>query len=333
MKKKVATAVVTVGILSAAYAGMASANTYSVQKGDTLSKIAKQYQTSVNDLKQWNRLTSDMIYINQTLKVSVDAAPAPVAFVPVNSVTEYTVVSGDYLGKIAKQFGTTVKELKQVNGLMSDLIYVGQKLKVSGVSQVVAPTPTVPAPPSAPAPSAPASDYIVKSGDTLSKIGLQFAMTVLELKTVNGLTSDRIYVGQRLTVAGAGTTPPPQVTGLAGTFINTAKSVIGTPYAWGGSTQSGFDCSGFIYYVANQSGKNIGRYSAAGYYSRTYYVDQPQPGDLVFFENTYKPGISHLGIYLGENQFIHADEKKGITISNLNSPYYTEHFDGFKRFY
>ncbi|MEH7111494.1 LysM peptidoglycan-binding domain-containing protein [Neobacillus niacini] len=336
MKKKVATAVVTVAILSGAYAGMASANTYSVQKGDTLSKIAKQYQTSVSDLKQWNGLSSDLIFINQTLKVANVTLLAPAPAAPAVTVTSYTVVSGDYLGKIAKQFGTTVQELKKVNGLLSDLIYVGQVLSVSAQTPIAPPqAPTTPAPPAPPTPTAPSSEYIVKSGDTLSKIGLQFAMTVLELKTVNGLTSDRIYVGQRLTVsgAGAGTTQPPQVTDFAGTLVNTAKSVIGTPYAWGGSTLSGFDCSGFIYYVANQSGKSIGRYSAAGYYSRTYYVDQPQPGDLVFFQNTYKPGISHVGIYLGDNQFIHADEKKGVSISNLGSPYYTEHFDGFKRFY
>ena len=335
MKKKVATAVVTVAILSGAYAGMASANTYTVQKGDTLSKIAIQYQTSVRDLKQWNGLTSDLIYINQTIKVANAAEPAPT--IPTVNATEYTVVGGDYLGRIAKQFGTTVQELKTINGLVSDLIYVGQVLKVSAQTPVapppapVAPTPAPPAP--TPTPSAPASEYIIKSGDTLSKIGLLHSMTVLELKTLNGLKSDLIYVGQKLIVSGAGSAPPPQVTDFAGVFVNTAKSLIGTPYAWGGSTLSGFDCSGFIYYVANQSGKSIGRYSAAGYYSRTYYVDQPQPGDLVFFQNTYKPGISHVGIYLGDNQFIHADDKKGVSIANLGSPYYTKHFDGFKRFY
>ena len=108
---------------------------------------------------------------------------------------------------------------------------------------------------------------------------------------------------------------------------------MGIPYVWGGSTLSGFDCSGFIYYVVNKTGKSIGRYSAAGYFDRSYYVDQPQAGDLVFFANTYKKGISHLGIYLGGRQFIHADEKYGIKISTLDSPYYTEHFDSFKRLY
>ena len=165
-------------------------------------------------------------------------------------------------------------------------------------------------------------------------------MSVQELKSLNSLNSDMIYVGQTLALRGQGVvTPPVSVAPAAPTgefatsFVNVAQSVMGVPYAWGGSSLKGFDCSGFIYYAANQAGKKIGRYSAEGYYSRTFYVDQPQPGDLVFFENTYKPGISHVGIYIGANQFIHADEKKGVSIANLSNPYYTAHFDSFKRFY
>jgi cell wall-associated NlpC family hydrolase len=130
------------------------------------------------------------------------------------------------------------------------------------------------------------------------------------------------------------TAPQPQTdSSFANQMASNAKGLMGTRYVWGGSSLSGFDCSGFIYYVANQSGLKIGRLSADGYSSRAYYVDKPVAGDLVFFENTYKQGISHMGIYLGGNQFIHADEAHGVMISNLNSPYYTAHFDGFKRFY
>jgi LysM repeat protein len=354
MKKKVATAVVTVAILSGAYAGMASASTYTVQKGDTLSKIASKYKTSVKDLKAINSLKSDMIYINQTLKVTAAAntpapAPAPAPTNTVTTSTDYTVVSGDTLSKIAKQFGTSVKEIKSLNQLKSDLILVGQVLKVSSQAAVVPPPPvTVPQTPQEPqaplapdtqqtTPSAPAAaeqKYIVKGGDTLSKIAGQYGITYQLIKKHNGLTSDMIYIGQSLMIPTTSTpVSPPKNDDFAQSFITTAKSLMGTPYAWGGSSLSGFDCSGFIYYAANQAGKSMGRYSAEGYYSRTFYVDQPQPGDLIFFENTYKKGISHVGIYLGNNEFIHADEKKGVSISNLSNPYYTAHFDGFKRFY
>ncbi len=78
-------------------------------------------------------------------------------------------------------------------------------------------------------------------------------------------------------------------------LIHTAKGVLGSPYVWGGTTPAGFDCSGFIYYAFSQSGHNISRTSSEGYYDRSYYVKDPQPGDLVFFRDTYKPGISHMG--------------------------------------
>jgi cell wall-associated NlpC family hydrolase len=172
----------------------------------------------------------------------------------------------------------------------------------------------------------------VKSGDTLGKIAGQYDMKVQQLMSLNNLTSTMIFAGQQLKVSGQVTSAPPAAFDES-QFVPIAKSLIGTPYVWGGSSLSGVDCSGLIYIVANKAGLSIGRYSAAGFYSRSYYVSTPKPGDLVFFENTYKSGISHVGIYIGDNQFIHADEKYGVKISNLSSTYYTQHLDGFKRFY
>ncbi|WHY00452.1 peptidoglycan endopeptidase [Neobacillus sp. DY30] len=323
-----------------------STSNYVVKSGDYLGKIAGQFNTTVQELKSLNSLKSDMIYVGQTLKVSgkVETAP-PVAVTPppaaVSSTAVYTVVSGDTLSKIGVQYKMTVQELKQLNGLKSDMIYVGQKLKVSGKASVTTPppapaTPPVTAPVTTPVGPAKTTEYTVKSGDTLGGISSSYKMTVQELRNLNGLKSDMIYVGQKLKVSGSAPEVKPTAapsTAFQTELITVAKSLIGVPYVWAGSSLSGFDCSGFIYYAANQAGYKIGRYSAEGYYSRTYYVDQPQPGDLVFFENTYKKGISHLGIYLGNNEFIHADATKGVTISNLSNSYYKAHFDGFKRFY
>jgi len=314
---------------------------YNVVKGDALIKIANRYNVTVGELQQWNNLQGTLIYVGQVLKVSAPGqtvtvtppqpapAPPPQPTTPdPSSTSEYTVKSGDSLSKIGLQYGMTVQQLKTINNLLSDLIYVGQKLKVTGDQT---PPPVVTPPPAVQPPES--SSYVVKSGDTLGKIARQYNMTVQNLKSLNGLTSDMIYVGQTLKVTGQATTAPTPTPEPQGDMITVAKSLIGTPYVWGGSTLSGFDCSGFIYYVANKAGTKIGRYSAAGYYDRSYYVDNPKPGDIVFFENTYKQGISHLGIYLGDNQFIHADESRGVMISNLKSNYYTAHFAAFKRFY
>ncbi len=348
MKKKVV-ALATVAMLSASYAGNAAASTYVVQKGDTLSHIARKYNTRVADIKEWNRLTSDLIHINQTLIVSkqeqkASTPSAPPA--PVQAASTYIVVSGDTLIKIANKHNITLPELKEWNGLKDHLIYPGQKLNVSRPGQQSgtgsaqpAPAPAPPPPaqsPANPAPAAPTAEYIVKSGDTLSHIGTRFGLSVQQLKAMNNLSSDMIYVGQKLKVSGKPeekAAPGSQdLSAEVSVLLEEAKKHLGTPYVWGGSSTSGFDCSGFIYYVYNKAGKSINRLSSEGYFNRSYYVTDPQPGDLVFFENTYKKGISHMGIYLGNNQFIHADDS-GVRVTSLDDSYYKKHFDSFKRFY
>ena len=118
-----------------------------------------------------------------------------------------------------------------------------------------------------------------------------------------------------------------------GDLISNAKSVIGTPYVWGGSQPGGFDCSGFIHWAHKESGNDIGRTSVEGYYNKSYIVSNPQPGDLVVFEGTYKSSMSHMGIYIGGGQMIHAGSSSGVAIANVKGPYWGDHFHSYKRFY
>lgn len=366
MKKKVV-ALTTIALLSSSIGTNALASTYQVQKGDTLTKIAKKYNTSVSQLKSINQLSTDLIYVNQILRVAAPTAPvapaspgsitAPTASAnkPSNqpeetaapkpaqqAVSTYTVVKGDTLSKIANQHKISLTDLMKWNNLDHHIIYPGQKLKVSN-STTTAESTTKPEnnKPTAPPPStSSSSEYVVQKGDTLSHISVKVGMTISDLKTLNNLTSDVIYVGQKLKVKGnatsgkeSGTIKDPVENIKVDSLIAQAKSVLGIPYVWGGSTLSGFDCSGFIYFAFNAAGTKISRLSTDGYYSRSYYVDTPKIGDLVFFENTYRAGISHMGIYLGNNEFIHASSSKGVMISNLNETFFKQRFDGFKRFY
>ncbi|WP_096203090.1 C40 family peptidase [Bacillus sp. FJAT-45350] len=106
------------------------------------------------------------------------------------------------------------------------------------------------------------------------------------------------------------------------TIVANAKKHIGVPYRFGGTTPNGFDCSGFILYTFKQAGITLPR-TATEQYNTGMAVKKSEltPGDLVFFE-TYKPGPSHSGIYVGDNQFIHASSSRGITISSINDPHY-----------
>ena len=118
-----------------------------------------------------------------------------------------------------------------------------------------------------------------------------------------------------------------------GGIIGTARSRLGCAYRMGASGPTVFDCSGFTSWVYSKNGKSLPR-TAAAQYSGTARVskDGLTPGDLVFFAGTYKSGISHVGIYIGGGQFIHAaNSKTGVTISSLNSGYYSAHYAGAGR--
>ena len=116
-------------------------------------------------------------------------------------------------------------------------------------------------------------------------------------------------------------------------MIALAKSLLGTPYKKGGTTTKGFDCSGYVYYILKNMGYSPNRTAADQYKMGTYVSKKNlQPGDLVFFAGTYKSGISHVGIYLGDGQFIHSPHSGDVVkISDLNSSYYKSHYHGARR--
>jgi len=113
-------------------------------------------------------------------------------------------------------------------------------------------------------------------------------------------------------------------------IISHAKSYLGTPYVWGGTAPSGFDCSGYIQFLYAEQNIVIPR-TVNEIWNFSSEVSSPSVGDLVFFE-TYQAGPSHLGIYLGNNEFIHAGSSNGVEISELNgNDYWESRYLGAKR--
>ena len=116
-------------------------------------------------------------------------------------------------------------------------------------------------------------------------------------------------------------------------ILKEAEKYVGYPYVWGGSSPStSFDCSGFVSYVYNQCGWGFGRLGAQGLYNISTRTSSPKPGDLVFFTGTYDtPGISHVGIYVGDGWMLHCGDP--ISYANLNTSYWQSHFYAYGKLF
>ena len=348
MKKSIV-AISTLAVLSSTFVSPALANSYTVKSGDTLSKIAQKHNTTVKELKLLNNLQSDILKINQKIitsksQTTTTKTKATTASVSVEKTknSTYTIVPGDTLTKIANKHNLTLTELKKLNNLSSDTIYAGDKLIVSSTKTTTTidlPSSAKPANVSTPKAEATSNTYIVVKGDTLSKIAKQANITVADLKTYNSLTSDIIRIGQKLSLVKsanpASTVETPEKVTDSGnkvdTLISEAKKLIGTPYSWAGASPSGFDCSGFIYYTFKKAGYEVSRLSSSTYYDMGQKVTSPKAGDLVFFATgSSKSVVSHMGIYLGDGQFIHASSSNGIEINNVSNSYYKSKIVGYR---
>lgn len=261
------------------------------------------------------------------------------------AVQNHTVKTGDTLWDIANYYGVSVASIQQSNRLTSDRLQIGMKLVInSSAPNNTAKTQIADA----------GNIYVVQSGDNLWTIARSFNMSVEQLMKINNLSSDRLDVGDKINVkrpAAAATpsralypktvspTPPvPEATegdsNQGATICQTGAKYLGTPYRYGGSSPSGFDCSGFVGFVFQQHGYNLPR-TAASISGVGVAIDKSnlREGDLVFFKGPGASCINHVGIFAGNNQFIHSSSGKarGVTYSSLDGPYYSQYYAGARR--
>lgn len=317
---------------------------YKVKKGDTLLKIAKNNSVSVKDIKELNELKTARIKPGQILTLcrgESEEQPKKHDVIISASHTEkekakgkteyYTVQRGDTLSSISKKHSISIEEIKENNNLRSIKLKPGQQLLVKRVGP---------------------KTYVVKKGDNLYLIARKFDIEVDELKNINGFETDMLEPGQiiylepeeevnKTTLSEAQIQKDIKETsaseelsdmGMRDKLILFAKKLKNIPYRFGGNNLFGIDCSGFVQKVYGMIGINLPR-SARQQFQEGDPIDKAELsiGDLVFFR-TYAPFPSHVGIYLGDDLFIHASSvKKKVSIDNLTTPFYLKRFIGAKR--
>ncbi|MHB0871043.1 MAG: LysM peptidoglycan-binding domain-containing protein [Chloroflexota bacterium] len=325
--------------------------TYKVVAGDTLLGIAYRFGITPETILWANDLgNGEMLQIGQDLTI-----------LPVSGVL-HEVKKGETLSAIAEAYGAETARVVETNGLADvHALTEGQALIIPG--GMLRTTEPITGLPSAPSQQelASAPKYVVKDGDTLLSIADGFGVRASVIQVANGLLDpDRLKIGQALAIPGgkapAATTAPaprlapapapapaapepapaPAPAGGGGDQIAAiSQKYLGYRYVWGGtSPASGFDCSGFVWYVYKQAGISIPRAPLGGQLGAGPRVsrDQLLPGDLIFWQNTYTAGLSHVGIYLGGGRFINAEsEAVGVQIRSLNDPFWSARFYGASR--
>lgn len=325
--------------------------TYIIQKGDNPTTIAKKFHVKTKDILSINkidpkRLTPGTEIIIPSIKKTPRDTDALTQEpdttctsdverkeeVPDNTIM-HRVRKGDTLSHLSRKYSIPISELQGINNLKSTKIMVGKMLVVKQKKQIT---------------------YSVKKGDSLWRIARMFHCDLDELVAINELETDVLQPGQVLLLRRQGEmenaplcasfpsqkdiedelneVSESEVTSLNEKIILLAKKFLDTPYIFGGTGSLGLDCSAFVQKVYEFVGIELPR-SAREQFSLGYPIekDHLSIGDLVFFR-TYASFPSHVGIYLGNNEFIHTSSKlKKVTIDSLEAPYYLKRYIGAKR--
>lgn len=251
----------------------ALAASYKVVKNDSLWAISKKYGVSVSSLKKANSLSGNTIYVGQTLKIPSSSKTAAVKAMATSSTT-YKVAKGDTLWSIAKKYGVSVSALQKANNLSSSIIYIGQSLKLA--SSLTSYT----------------TNGVTKSTTTSS--------TTKSTTTKSSTSTSKTAVSQAPTRIKSSST-----TASSANITAYALTFLGVPYVWGGTTPSGFDCSGYVQYVYSHFGISVGRTTYTQQYAGTKIsVASAQAGDLYFW-GSYGSAY-HVAIALGGGQYVMA---------------------------
>ncbi|MDR0842323.1 MAG: LysM peptidoglycan-binding domain-containing protein [Acidobacteriota bacterium] len=306
-----------------------TAKTYTVRKGDNLSKIAKSFGTTPETLKEINGLKNNKLSIGQVLQLTQapatqakqggEAARSAAATAAENAPLSsplltppeqqtYTVRQGDNLYQIAKTFDLDVKELKAANKLSSNNLKIGQTLVLPAeppIAQIAVAAVVSPAAPNA------SNTQNALNVTPVAKTSI--SAVVAKPEAAKAIVAEDLSLRDRLVQAGF--------------------QMLGVRYRFGGTSEkTGLDCSALVKNIFAKFDLTLPRSSREQYKEGEKVAREDlQKGDLVFFSSSGKTP-THVGIYIGDNQFLHAARKaKKVTVSDLNKTWYNLRYLGARR--
>ncbi|MHB9130683.1 MAG: C40 family peptidase [Armatimonadota bacterium] len=285
--------------------------TYTVQAGDTLSEIAYRYSTPLDDLAKLNNVGNpDLIYVGQELTLPAGAALRG----------EDPMLDASPIMPVA-QPSTIVPAPPQNGGISLPqglLTAMLPKITVTDTPKITLPAPATSI--TREQPQKPSAEQTrITSIEPTKAVPVEQKVQPRELTTRELIEQRSKIVEQQRRREQAAQNPPSSSRGKQ--IVDTAQRFIGTPYRWGGLSSRGLDCSGLVVRVMKLHGKDVSHSAAALYHQGTRVkYNELRAGDLVFF-NTTRPGISHVGIFIGENKFIHASTSRGVRVDRLEGYY------------
>ncbi len=317
-----------------------AAQVYTVQKGDSLLRIASKMGVTLDQLLAANGLQKSSVIVPGRQLVVPAGGTLPTTAGTTSSgksvaaAQTYTVQKGDSLVRIANRMGVTLNQLLEANGLQKTSVIVpGRQLKVPAGGTLPAATDsssvgTAAAPASKPttSPAASGQTYTVQKGESFTRIALKLGVSVADLLAVNGLQRHSvIHPGTTLKVPAGGHVPagaPATGNSQVDTVIAFARAQLGEPYRFNAAGPDAWDCSGLTLAAYAKIGVKLPHYSAAQAKLGTAvdWRNSPiRPGDLVFLESSKGSGvISHVGIAISATQWIQAPQAGDVVrIGNI----------------
>ena len=284
---------------------------HTVKKGESLSSIARKHHTTVTKIRSANGLKkSDLIKYGKVLKVPTNVYVTKKKSIPTQ---KYVIKKGDTLSGIARKHGTTVAKIRQANGLQKNaVIKVGKVLKVPQNKKAIR--------------------YTQKKKKSTNK---KFVASLSNLETIS-LAKEKKEKSKPFAFTDIFKSSSKKVDDRCKSITKLAKTKLGKRYVWGASgNKNTYDCSSFTKFVYKNHGIDIPRTSIRqSKFGKFVKRSELQKGDLIFFDTSKqrKGYVNHVGIYLGDNKFIHASSaKKKVVITSLDKHFYSNRYKGARR--